>query len=65
MQHVALLRGIGPGNPKMRNAVLVDVLTRAGFDDVRSVISSGNYLFRTGDRDRRAMEQRISRAFDG
>jgi uncharacterized protein (DUF1697 family) len=50
---VALLRGIGPGNPKMRNAVLVEVLERAGVSAVRSVISSGNYLF-TSDETRTA-----------
>ncbi|UDY37558.1 DUF1697 domain-containing protein [Dermatobacter hominis] len=61
MQHVALLRGIGPGNPKMRNEVLVGVLERAGLDDVRAVISSGNYVFRSVD-DRAALERRIEAA---
>ena len=62
VQHVALLRGIGPGNPKMRNEVLVDVLARAGLDDVRAVISSGNYVFRTDEADRAALERRIEAA---
>ena len=62
VQHVALLRGIGPGNPKMRNVVLIEVLSRAGFEDVRSVISSGNYLFRSEGHDRRTIEQRMEAA---
>lgn len=64
MQHVALLRGIGPGNPKMRNAELVRVLSEAGLDDVRAVISSGNFLFRADGTDRRALEQRIEAALE-
>ncbi|GAA1184868.1 DUF1697 domain-containing protein [Nesterenkonia xinjiangensis] len=41
----ALLRGIGPGNPNMRNEKLRAVFTDLGFDDVASVISSGNIIF--------------------
>ena len=65
VRHVALLRGIGPGNPKMRNAVLLDVLQRAGLDDVTAVISSGNYLFSATERDRRRLEERIEHALLG
>lgn len=59
VRHVALLRGIGPGNPKMRNAELVRVLRDVGLDDVEAVISSGNYVFRAGGSDRAALEARI------
>lgn len=45
MRYVALLRGIGPGNPAQRNENLRAVLTGLGFSDVRSVISSGNLVF--------------------
>jgi uncharacterized protein (DUF1697 family) len=62
VQHVALLRGIGPGNPKMRNSVLIEVLERAGLDDVRSVVSSGNYVFRSDERDRAQLEATIEAA---
>lgn len=48
MQYVALLRGIGPGNPAQRNENLRGVLERLGFLDVRSVIASGNLVFTTG-----------------
>lgn len=61
MRHVALLRGIGPGNPKMRNPEIVRVLTEAGLDGVEAVISSGNYVF-SSDADRGELEDRIEAA---
>ncbi|GAB3186722.1 DUF1697 domain-containing protein [Nesterenkonia suensis] len=42
----ALLRGIGPGNPNMRNEKLRGVVEGLGFTEVASVISSGNLVFR-------------------
>jgi uncharacterized protein (DUF1697 family) len=62
VQHVALLRGIAPSNPKMRNAEMVNVLGRAGLDEVEAVISSGNYIFESDERDRSALEDRIEAA---
>ena len=62
MQHVALLRGIGPGNPKMRNAAMVGVLERAGLHDVRAVISSGNYTFRSEGPSGRQLEDLVEAA---
>ncbi len=57
-----MLRGIGPGDPKLRNAVLVEVLEGAGLEDVRSVISSGNYVFRSDERNARRIERAIEAA---
>ena len=42
---VALIRGIGPGDPRKSNESLRGVLEELGFSDVRSVISSGNVVF--------------------
>ncbi|WP_120003815.1 DUF1697 domain-containing protein [Nesterenkonia muleiensis] len=47
--YCALLRGIGPGNPNMRNDRLREVFEHLGFADVASVLSSGNILFSTED----------------
>ena len=44
-KYVALLRGIGPGNPNMRNDKLRGVFEKLGFANVQTVISSGNVLF--------------------
>jgi uncharacterized protein (DUF1697 family) len=43
--YVALIRGIGPGDPRKSNESLRGVLEELGFSDVRSVISSGNVVF--------------------
>jgi uncharacterized protein (DUF1697 family) len=60
--YVALLRGIAPTNPKMRNDRL-----RGGFEDlvfcnVRTVISSGNVLFETDSSAVRALETKVEEA---
>lgn len=62
--HVALLRGIAPSNPKMHNAELRRVFEAAGFDHVRTVISSGNVLFDADETDRAVIEQRIEAALE-
>ncbi len=49
MRYVALLRGIGPANPNMRNEKLRGVLEELGLANVASVISSGNLLFEAED----------------
>lgn len=60
--YAALLRGIGPSNPNMRNEKLRAVFERLGLDDVASVISSGNLVFRTDETDTPALETRIEEA---
>ena len=46
---VALIRGIGPGDPRKSNESLRGVLEELGYEDVRSVISSGNVVFSAPD----------------
>lgn len=61
--YCALLRGISPSEPNMRNDRLRGVFTRLGFADVASVISSGNILFRTDEtHDAALLEDRIQAA---
>lgn len=60
--YVALLRGIAPANPKMRNAELAKVFEQLSFDRVHTVLSSGNVLFETSERSAAKLEQRIERA---
>jgi len=47
--YVALIRGIGPGDPRKSNESLRGVLEELGFTDVQSVISSGNVIFSAPD----------------
>lgn len=63
MKYVALLRGIGPGNPKMRNENLRRVLEDLGFEGVQSVISSGNLVFEADLTKASALEEKIEAAW--
>lgn len=62
---VALIRGIGPGDPRKSNESLRGVLEELGYADVRSVISSGNVLFSApgSDGDADALGDRIEAAW--
>jgi uncharacterized protein (DUF1697 family) len=60
--YVAMLRGITPGNPKMRNEKLRKVFEDLGFDNVRTVISSGNVLFDSSSTAAKALESKIEEA---
>jgi uncharacterized protein (DUF1697 family) len=60
--YVALLRGIGPGNPNMRNEKLREVFENLGFGNVRTVISTGNVLFESNSSAVRALEAQIQEA---
>lgn len=46
-KYVALLRGISPLNPNMRNEKLREVFVKLGFENVKTVISTGNVIFET------------------
>ncbi|MGY2002017.1 DUF1697 domain-containing protein [Blastococcus sp. SYSU DS1024] len=61
-RYAALLRGIAPANPLMANAELREVLTRLGYANVRSVLSSGNLLFEASDASTRRLEVAIEEA---
>ena len=60
---VALLRGIGPGNPKMRNENLRRVCEDLGMRSVGTVISSGNVVFETDAEDLSGLETRLEQAW--
>lgn len=61
--YVALLRGITPGNPNMRNEKLRGVFEELGFTNVRSLISSGNIIFESSSNDVVKLEEMIEKAF--
>lgn len=62
MKYVALLRGIGPSNPNMRNEKLRELFQKLGFHNVQTVISTGNVLFENASRDVKALEATIEEA---
>jgi uncharacterized protein (DUF1697 family) len=61
-QFVALLRGIGPGNPALRNDNLAAALVDAGMTEVRPVLASGNLVFAAKTGSAAAIEAKIERA---
>lgn len=61
-QYVALLRGIGPINPNMRNDKIKRVFEGLGFEDVRTVLSTGNVLFESSRSAVRQLESDIENA---
>jgi uncharacterized protein (DUF1697 family) len=61
-KYVALLRGIAPLNPNMRNDKLRRVFEKLGFANVKTVISSGNVIFESPSRSVRELEARIENA---
>jgi uncharacterized protein (DUF1697 family) len=62
MKYVALLRGIGPANPNMRNEKLRGVFQELGFQNVQTVITTGNVLFESPSRDVKSLEAAIEDA---
>jgi uncharacterized protein (DUF1697 family) len=63
VRYVALLRGIHPGNPKMRNEHLRRVVEGLGHTDVATVISSGNVVFASTIRSRARLEASLEAAW--
>jgi uncharacterized protein (DUF1697 family) len=61
MKYTALLRGIGPSNPNMRNEKLREVFQKLGFQNVQTVISSGNVLFESPARGVRALKPQLKK----
>src|SRR5690606_10745755 len=59
--YAALMRGIMPTNPNMRNEKLRGVFTDLGFEQVASVLTSGNIVFRAPEAAEAELEDRIQR----
>ncbi|OGO28094.1 MAG: hypothetical protein A2Z16_00395 [Chloroflexi bacterium RBG_16_54_18] len=61
-KYVALLRGISPAYPNMRNEKLRHVFTSLGFTNIQTVISSGNVIFETRMSSQQTLEEKIEKA---
>ncbi len=58
--HVALLRGVNVGgHKKVAMSDLRDFITELGFDDVRSLLQSGNLVFQGGARSGADLERML------
>ncbi|HWB89701.1 MAG TPA: DUF1697 domain-containing protein [Acidimicrobiia bacterium] len=60
---VALMRGIGPGNPNMKNENYRRVAEGLGLQNVSTFISTGNVIFDTQSADIPAMERAFEEAW--
>lgn len=61
MKYIAMIRGIGPGDPRLTNEKLRGAFEAMGFTDVRSIISSGNIIFSS---DTTPSEATVEQAFE-
>lgn len=59
MKYVALIRGIGPTNPNMRSSKLTEFFEDLGFENVKTVIASGNVVFESSEVKVRTLEKKI------
>jgi len=56
--HFALIRGINVGgHKKIAMSALREMLTKLGFDDVQSLLQSGNLVFRSGNQTESQLER--------
>lgn len=62
MKYVALLRGIGPGNPNMSHDSFRKFFGDLGFANATPLISSGNIIFETEEKDSTKLEKIIEEA---
>lgn len=63
-RYAALLRGIMPTNPNMKNDKLRGVFEGLGFEKVATLLSSGNVVFGCADTDVPELEARIQEALN-
>jgi uncharacterized protein (DUF1697 family) len=59
---VALLRGVNVGGVTVKSAQLAGVFRSLGFDDVKTVLASGNVLFTTAENDAPTLTSHIEHA---
>ncbi len=62
-RYVALLRGIAPVDPRMRNVRLREVCDALGLRNVATVVSSGNVIFDADTTDTAALEEELQAAW--
>lgn len=58
-KYVALIRGIMPMNPNMKSARLKEFFESLGFQNVKTVIASGNVVFESTSNDSSKLEEKI------
>jgi len=62
VKYVAMLRGIGPGNPNMTGNKFKSLFEGLGFTDVQAVLASGNIIFGSPISNTNTLAERIEKA---
>jgi uncharacterized protein (DUF1697 family) len=62
IKYVAMLRGIGPGNPNMTSEKFKSFFKELGFTGVQVVLASGNVVFESSINDDAVLAKRIEKA---
>jgi uncharacterized protein (DUF1697 family) len=60
--YVAMLRGIGPGNPNMTGEKFKSLFEALGFTSVQIVLASGNIIFESRSTDINALAEQVEKA---
>lgn len=61
-RYIALLRGVNVGGITITNGPLREVFEQLGFDEVRTVLASGNVVFSADEADAATLKARVERA---
>ena len=64
MRYVALIRGVGPGNPNMTGEKLKGAFEALGFKSVHTVIASGNVVFESPSKNIPELETKIEKGLE-
>lgn len=59
MKYIAFIRGVGPENPNMHGDKLKEFFEKLGFKNVATLLSSGNVVFESDQRNKHLLESRI------
>lgn len=59
MKYAAFIRGVGPENPNMHQGKLKEFFEKIGCTHVIPLLSSGNVVFESDEKDRKVLESRI------
>ncbi|MEO5807096.1 DUF1697 domain-containing protein [Devosia sp.] len=62
-RYAAFLRGVNLGKRQVKSADLLKAFTNMGFDNVKTLLASGNVLFDADSPDARQIEAALERAF--
>jgi len=61
-KYVAMIRGIGPGNPNMTGGKFKSFFEELGFTNVQAVLASGNIIFESPSRNTNTLSERIEKS---